>query len=547
MRKMLSVFIAFTACLGSLVAETTQTEQMLDTIDAIKSTFHAKYAPIEWKGKHLDWDIDREAENAKTLIQKMQPNTKQFQRIVRAFLGTTKDYHVNSFFFSTEWSMLPFRVKGAEGRYFVTWVDENSLSFRVGDELILFDGKPVAEVLADLLQSQCSAPYTETDKALTEGKLTFRSGSAGEVVPSGKINISVMRKGASKATTYKLQWTHNPEKITRALSETRGPKGEHHPFLHKKMEVPFYGDFKEMQMEGEEELIGARNSPLPRLGEVIWEAPEDSFFDAYIYTLSEGKRVGFVRIPSYDAWSEEADEFGQIMAIMEDYSDVLVIDQLDNPGGYVLFMYGLLSRVTETPLAVPSEQMSLIQEDVYFAIDDLDYFETVIKNGWPSPFTEIGGYHFEKDAVNKVADFYKFLISQWNAGKNLSNGAFHLGISHIAPNPYVRYSKPILVLINELDFSCGDFFPAILQDNGRATLMGARTAGAGGSVEIASFPNRFGIEAYSMTTSIAERKNGQPIENLGVTPDITYTITADDLQNNYRGYIEAINDAVRAL
>lgn len=547
MKKILTTLVATTACLGSLFAETAQTEQMLDTIDAIKSTFHAKYAPIEWKGNHLGWDIDREADNAKNRILNTQPNTKNFQRIVHDFLNSAKDYHVSPYFFSTEWSLLPFRIKGAEGRYFVTWVDEDTLSFKVGDELILFDGKPVAEVLAGLLKSEYSAPYTDTDKALVEDMLTFRMGAGGNIVPSGKINISVKSKGASKATKYKLQWSHNPEKITRSLNETRGPKGERHPFLHKKMMTPFYDDFKDMRMEGAEELRGARDSSFPRLGEVIWEAPQDSFFDAYIYTLPEGKTVGFVRIPSYDGWTEEAEEFSQIIAIMEDHSDALVIDQLDNPGGYVLFMYALLSRVSEAPLAVPSEQMSLIQEDVYFAIDDLDYYEAVIKNGWPSPFTEIGGYYFEQDALHKATGFYKFLIDQWNVGKNLSNGTYTLGLSHIAPNPNVRYSKPILVLINELDFSCGDFFPAILQDNGRATLMGTKTAGAGGVVEISSFPNRFGIEAYSITTSIAKRSNGEPIENLGVRPDITYTITADDLQNGYRDYIEAINNTVRDL
>jgi len=47
--------------------------------------------------------------------------------------------------------------------------------------------------------------------------------------------------------------------------------------------------------------------------------------------------------------------------------------------------------------------------------------------------------------------------------------------------------------------------------------------------------------------SFAERANFQMIENLGVSPDIVYEVTADDLQNDYRGYIKAVNEAVKNL
>ncbi|MDE2293130.1 MAG: hypothetical protein KGL53_13700, partial [Elusimicrobia bacterium] len=93
-----------------------------------------------------------------------------------------------------------------------------------------------------------------------------------------------------------------------------------------------------------------------------------------------------------------------------------------------------------------------------------------------------------------------------------------------------------------LDFSCGDFFPAILQDNKRATVFGVRTSGAGGAVKATQFPNQFGIAGLSYTWTIALRTSGQPIENKGVTPDVSYDLTAEDIANGLSGYVKAVND-----
>src|SRR5262249_51204751 len=50
-----------------------------------------------------------------------------------------------------------------------------------------------------------------------------------------------------------------------------------------------------------------------------------------------------------------------------------------------------------------------------------------------------------------------------------------------APGPVV-YTKPIIVLIDEFSISAADIFPSMIQDNGRALLVGTRSSGGGGSV-----------------------------------------------------------------
>ena len=77
--------------------------------------------------------------------------------------------------------------------------------------------------------------------------------------------------------------------------------------------------------------------------------------------------------------------------------------------------------------------------------------------------------------------------------------------------------------------------------------MGSRTAGAGGYVKEIKIPNSVGVKAFRTTASIAERLSGNPIENLGVTPDVTYEHTVDDLQSNYAPYVKAINTTILSL
>ena len=100
-----------------------------------------------------------------------------------------------------------------------------------------------------------------------------------------------------------------------------------------------------------------------------------------------------------------------------------------------------------------------------------------------------------------------------------------------------------------MSISCGDSFPAILQDNKRATIFGKRTAGAGGGVYAGrqTLKNRLGVAGYTLTMSLTLRADGSYLENIGVTPDIEYTVTPDDLQNNYRGYVAAVQRAIENM
>ena len=172
-------------------------KQMFADLDFIRNTFEFRYGPAEWKRDFCGWDIGAEVAKSKERISAINDITiKDYQKEIVRLLNSTKDYHVGTYFYSTELASLPFTVKSAEGAYFITTIDRDSLSedqypFEVGDELVFFDKKPVKEVIEKLKEScfMSNSPLTEQSKA--EQLLTFRAGTLGMDVPQGPINISV--------------------------------------------------------------------------------------------------------------------------------------------------------------------------------------------------------------------------------------------------------------------------------------------------------------------------------------------------------------------
>jgi hypothetical protein len=102
-----------------------------------------------------------------------------------------------------------------------------------------------------------------------------------------------------------------------------------------------------------------------------------------------------------------------------------------------------------------------------------------------------------------------------------------------------QFTKPVYMMIDELDFSGGDASPATLQDYGRVKLIGLSTAGAGGTVE--EFSNPFGESfGYHLTTSLMYRKGGIFVENVGVKPDFVIEPSIQDYKDGFSTYFDRV-------
>jgi C-terminal processing protease CtpA/Prc len=284
------------------------------------------------------------------------------------------------------------------------------------------------------------------------------------------------------------------------------------------------------------------------LGKVIWQAPEDNHFHAYIFKTKDGRKNGFLRIAAYDSGSKENKQYAEIIAKFKaEGIKALVIDQTHNPGGSVFDLYKKVSHLSGNVMKAPRHNLVIDEGDAKWAADLLLKIMRASGAQEAAPKADDGkdadedegwsGYPVTEKFMVLMVQFAQFIIKQLGAGKRFTDLTHLWGVDDIDPAPNEEERLPddveILLLTDALDFSGGDFFPAIMKDNERATLMGVRTAGAGGAVKPYSIPNQFGIAGLNATWTIAQRTIGQPIENLGITPHVDYKLTQRDFRTGF--------------
>jgi C-terminal processing protease CtpA/Prc len=205
--------------------------------------------------------------------------------------------------------------------------------------------------------------------------------------------------------------------------------------------------------------------------------------------------------------------------------------------------------LSDQPLAAPKHRMSITPADIVDALPGIEALKQIQTDGDAQQAlgSDWSGYPVTLSFANALRDNLRFMVSEWRQAKKITDPFYVGGVDMINPSFVATYTKPVMVVVNELCFSGGDFFPAILQDNKRATIFGHRTAGAGGYVNEGQVASLIGVEYFTITGSIAERVDGNPIENLGVKPDVAYDLTASDMQKGFQGYASAIQKGIDSL
>lgn len=550
---LLGIFLQVGTSSVSLAALTS--EQRLLDFNEMVSIIQRSYAPLRWKRETVGLDWNKAVEEYRAKVQVAKSDAEFYQTLTQ-FLAGLKDAHVSSIAPSNYRAFLGFLCDYVGGKVLIENINTLRLPselfpFSKGDQLIAIDGVPVETILNEVSKVTQTGNELST-KRIAAARITSRREASGLPIPKGIALITVLPKGASKPVTVSATWiiTGTPlvdlDDLSRVLdgvvpnSIQTADESESLTNALKKLSMfnlslP-QGALNEWIKSGVND-IGADASmfKLPEGAQQI----EGLDFTAVIYEAL-GKKIGILRIPSYTK-KGLLNDLAQAVQEMEEKTDVLVIDQTNNPGGSVSLVSNIVSMFADKSF-----------KDVTFEIrPSLKWLNEFINiNQEIADMLAANPQSLEANALKARFEYLESEVRDSIAQKRFATKPVPLDLGGqygmIQPQPEIKYTKPILLLINEFDFSGGDAFPAIMKDNGRVTLFGARTTGAGGNVaQYGPLANSF--FKFSLTESLMVRPNGQYVENLGVSPDISYTVTEEDFVNGYQNYVKAFTSEALKL
>lgn len=571
-------------------------------------TIEQNYGPLLLKSTtaHVDW-AHAKTEALRKAGQLKDSNEEYYQ--IADFLFKFNDAHVSiSLPSSLTWS-LPLQVRVAEGQTRVTFVEESfpkdQRAPKLGDELVQIDGQTPAEFQKKLAVWNANGNEVTNESLFALGlgrwreerglplsnmnmdglKLTFKSHETGEVFTT---DLKFKKEGQGLIGRSRDDESLHPQVQNAGLTEAQRNFRKIAP-----MSADILSKFHEL-MKAEVDVEAATAAPvIPKgvgkrigIGEQapFFALPKDfkrieipslagtaalkglfndnSFFAGTF--MRDGKRVGFLRIPSYSPANFETilPSLRFFIAKLEAESDYLVIDQTNNPGGMVVYsdfvtksLVGKYDDSKHLRFSVKPNQRFMRQymeirdmiaenKDKIFTDEEAKQFAA----RFDAEYQKIYQAYLDRRELSEpismraMSDYFELVFSRISSkGSPVSAGIkFLLGVDVFAPQVY---TKKVYFMINELDFSGGDATPATLQDYGRVKLVGTRTAGAGGTVE--EFSNRGSKEfEYRLTTSLMVRKDGNLVENYGVKPDIEVPMLASDIVDQYTTYFERTLKAI---
>lgn len=416
---------------------------------------------------------------------------EEFHRLLQEFIGEFKDSHFSTHFQSNEVSTLGLMIDKVGGKFLVTGVDHkifpSGIPIAPGDEIVDFDGRPVAEEVAKIARFIGKSSEKTTLRYATM-MLTQRHGY---VVPlrSGESAVKVKSRKSKSVKTFKLRW------ITRPDSE----------FPHPYCDVD--------------------QSPIavPR-DAVRVEAPSTAY---YLPQKGSKPAIGFLRIPNYDIdyknpkedFENKLKSYKRALAELEQHTGILVIDQTFNCGGNTEFAEALLSFFMSSNFT-PAQYLFIANDD------QLKYWtETRDKQE-----TDEG-----KKRVNSIVLRIKKAIEKRD---RLTVQSSLFGNETVKGEKV--YTKPVFLLINEFTASAAEVFATYMQDLNRATIIGSQSMRAGTHPPSKKTVLPQSQISIKIPNIMFYRLNGTAIEQRGAKPDIPYEVSSEDVLGGYEAMREFI-------
>lgn len=518
--KMAVILLGIVLSSSLAFSKTLTKEQKLLDFQYLISHVKSSYGPLEYKTNMSIVNIDKLIKKFKTKITKTKTNGEYYY-IIKEFVASFRDGHFSASIPTAERAVLPIITEWVDGHVLIqaSRPIAGNVQLSPGDEILKVDNQSVKSVMKGL-KKYIGSGSKQTETRWAAWLIAIRPGSF-LPVPSGDVTLTVKLKSSAKIVDVKLKWVVTGESLDEK-DKFLLPSNHFQNFFSNKKTT--FNPIDNLSVAEKIEPLGEAFAEvtylcsaetriaLPAAATIIMKKP----FVAYYYTTARGN-VGYLRLPHYSFGPQSEsvlDNYIYAISVLEKNTVALVIDQDHNCGGSVSFLGQIAGLFIKKPV-----------ENALFKLVANKAMYISLKKNIEQSNPNVLGFAIWKHFLNEVKQ-------AWLAGDHLTP---KISFQKIYPNQEANYTKPIVVLTDELAGSGGDAFPALMQGYDRATIIGTQTSGLGGSV--ASIPNLpFSQISVRLTQTLFYHPNGQAIENNGVKPDIPYTITAEDFLGGYSQY-----------
>ncbi len=555
--RLIGIFL-FTVIATPGLAQLTM-EQKTSDFKQLVGLFDKNYGPYEWKRESQGFDLL----NTKPWLERLAATTNDldFYEVMVDYVAHLNDAHDNFNLPSTFFASLGFSVDIYDGKVLVDSITRSRLPltdfpFQIGDEVVSVDGKSAETLIQDFSKYSVFA-NTRSTRRNAAGRIASRPQSRmPHAVDIGDSASVVIQGQDGSQKTYTIPWlkTGLPMRI---VGPVPNPKAVPQPSTETPVnvlsgDVDYMAPLRRLQncriadpqtvlnFGGRGPIFNLPTGFKLRLGSRLTDFFVSGTFQA------GGYNIGFIRISDYSP-SDSITALNQFAAEMQYFqtnTDGLIVDEMRNPGGSVLYV----NQIAQ--LLIPHRFRSIA-----FEIRATPDWVASISSSLTSAKAQ-GAPQYIIDQLQVILD----ALSTANKENRGRTGPLPLSYTGIDIDPFtdqngnvLAYSKPLMVLVDEFSASGGDAFPATIQDDQRGILFGMRTMGAGGNVvqfQVGSFVE----SATTMTESLMNRKNpivtsdyptAPYVENIGVRPEIVVDyMTKDNLLNGGRPFVDAFTSAM---
>ncbi|MBI5083024.1 MAG: hypothetical protein HZB13_00275 [Acidobacteria bacterium] len=528
-------------------------DQKISDFQHLAGLYAKHYAPYEWKRDVSGFDLME----ITPWLNKVAATRSdlEFYDVMSAYVASLNDAHDAYSLPSNFNTTLNFSVDVYDGVLLVDSINRTRLPgsefpFMNGYELVSIDGVAAEKLLETFLRYNIAANDRST-RRFAAALLTVRPQWVMPFAPDvPEISTVVFRRPDGSTESHRIPWTRTglplatvgryAAPLAAGAGDAEGAPDYIEP-LNRLQNCQLL-DRGVLSFGDNEPIFAASlgaNFTL-RLGRQSSDGFYSGIFDYGPY------KIGFIRIPSFSPNDPAGavTSFFQEVRYFQGKTDGLIVDVMRNPGGSVSYAGQLLS------LLLPSRWSAV-------------GFEIRASSGWVASISS-------SLESAKAQGAPPLIIAQLQGIKDAIVTANHELRGRTGPVPLIgltidqepltdpsgapyAYTKPLMLLTDELSASAADMFAATIQDNSRGTLFGWRTMGAGGSVTSWA-AGSYSQGSVSMTESLMTRSREvitpefpatRYIENVGVRPDIEADyMTRDNLNRGGAAFVDAFLKAM---